>query len=148
MYSRARFTACGAPWARNFLVLPSALCRHPLRRAADDLVYDPVLDGLLGSQYVVAVGVAHDLLKRLARVVCQDLVHAPLGIYHLPGLYLYVGGLPAQAPLDVRLVKEDPRVGERAPLAFVPAASSVADIEAAMPKAVVATSHETNCMVS
>src|SRR5215203_770833 len=110
MYSRARFTACGAPFARNFSVLPAAR-RHPLRRTADDPVYDPVLDGLLGSQYVVAIGVALNLLERLAGVVGQDLVHAPLGLDHLPGVYLYIGDLPAQAPLDVRLVQEDPRVG-------------------------------------
>src|SRR3712207_6223099 len=119
MYSRARFTACGAPWARNFPGLPAAR-RRPLRRTADNPVYDPILDGLLGPQYVVAVGVTLDLLERLPRVVSQDFVHAPLGLDHLPGVYLHVGDLPAQAPLDVRLVQEDPRVGKRAPLTLRP----------------------------
>src|SRR5215204_3160732 len=144
MYSRARFTACGAPFARNFSVLPAAR-RHPLRRTADDPVYNPILDGLLGPQYVVAVGVALDLLERLPRVVSQDLVHAPLALDHLPSVYLYVGNLP---PWMCGWCRRILVLGSALLLPFAPAASSVADIEAAIPKAVVATSHETNCIVS
>src|SRR5919202_719923 len=49
-------------------VLPAAR-RHPLRRTADDPVYEPILNSLLGPKDVVAVGIALDLLERLPRMV-------------------------------------------------------------------------------
>src|ERR687894_1735204 len=58
-----------------------------------DGVYDAVLDGLVRTHYVVAVGIALDPLVGLARVGRQDLVETPLGHDELLGVDLHVGGL-------------------------------------------------------
>jgi hypothetical protein len=59
---------------------------------------------------------------------------------------LDVHGLPADLP--VRLVHEDPGVGEGEPLPPGPAASRTAAAEAAWPMQMVETSARTYCMVS
>src|SRR5919202_871318 len=110
MYSCVRFIVGFAPST-------ALLCRDTLPRAAYDPVHDAVLDGLLGPHYVVAVGVALDLLERLASSLGEDLVQAPLGAYELPRVDLYVRGLPPWPPLGPRLVYENPRVRQRVALA-------------------------------
>src|ERR687895_753715 len=92
------------------------LCRDALPRAADDPVYDAVLDGLLRTHYVVAVGVALYLLDRLARVVREDLVQPVLGLHQLLGVDLDVRDLPRETPVDGRLVQQYPRVRQRTAL--------------------------------
>src|SRR3712207_8538304 len=61
MYSCVRFMLGSAP------ALCSLLGSHALPRAVDDPVHDAVPDGLLRPHYVVAVGVALDLLEGLPR---------------------------------------------------------------------------------
>src|SRR5829696_3179357 len=78
--------------------------RDALPRATDDPVHDAVLDGLLRPHYVVAVGVALDLLEGLPRRLGQNLVHAPLGAHELPGLDLHVRRLSPRSPLGPRLM--------------------------------------------
>src|SRR5215216_3785078 len=89
-------------------------------RPVDDPVDNAVLERLLWSQHVVAVGVAFDLLDGLPRHLGIQFVHPLPGPYEFPGMDLYVRDLPAEAPADVRLVQQYPRVGERAPLALRP----------------------------
>src|SRR3712207_287953 len=85
----------------------------------DYVVDDAVLDSLVGTHYVVAVGVALDPVVGLARVGREDLVEASLGHNELLGVDLHVGGLTRQ-PADARLVQQDARVRERVPLALGP----------------------------
>src|SRR3712207_3046950 len=80
----------------------------------DDVVYDAVVDGLVRTHYVVAVGVALDPVVGLPRVLGEDLIQAPLGHDELLGVDLHVGGLPREAA-HARLVQEDPRVRQRVP---------------------------------
>src|SRR5215217_967609 len=75
-----------------------------------DVIYDAVLDGLIGTHYVVPIRVALYSLVRLSRVLGEDLVQAPLGHDELLGVDLHVRGLPREAA-DARLVQEDARVG-------------------------------------
>src|SRR3712207_8066637 len=105
MYSCVRFMLGSAP------ALCSLLGSHALPRAVDDPVHDAVPDGLLRPHYVVAVGVALDLLEGLPRRLGQDLVETPLGAYELSGLDLHVRSLPPGSSLNPRLVQQYPRVG-------------------------------------
>src|ERR687897_728375 len=84
-------------------------------RTAYDSVDDAVLHSALGTEYVVAVGVALYLLVVLAGTLGEYGVHAPFLVHDLPGVYLHVRSLPAEPPI---------------------------------PRAVVATSALTNCIVS
>src|SRR3712207_4216149 len=102
MYSCVRFMLGSAP------ALCSLLGRHTLPRAVDYPVYDAVLDGLLRTNYVVAVGVALDLLEGLTRRLGQNLVDTPLGANELSGLDLHVRGLSTRSSLNPRLVQSNP----------------------------------------
>src|SRR5215217_3916958 len=83
------------------------------------VVDDAVLDGLIGTHYVVPVGVALDPLVRLPRVGGEELVEAALGHDELLGVDLHVRRLTGQTT-DARLVQQYPRVGQRVPLALGP----------------------------
>ena len=99
----------------NFATVATIRCF----RAVDDPVDDAVLDRVFGTKYVVAVGVTLDPLVVLAGALGEDLVHAPLLLHDLTRVDLHVGGLPAET-LYGRLVQQDARVGQRAPLALGP----------------------------
>src|SRR5215467_3200348 len=75
--------------------------------AADHLVDEAVVLGLLGGEPAVAVGVPLDLLDGLPRVVGDALEQRPFDVKKLLGLDLDVGGGAADAP--GRLVHEDVR---------------------------------------
>src|SRR5919202_3874441 len=97
------------------LPVPSS---HPLV-LSDYVVYEPVLNGFFGTHYVVAVGVALNLLVGMPRVRRQDLIQAPLGADELFGVDLHVRRLSRKPP-NARLVKEYPRVRQRVSLTLRP----------------------------
>src|SRR5712691_2453692 len=88
-------------------------------RLLDYAVDQPVLDGLLGREKKVAVGVALDPLQRLARVLGDELVqHAP-DSDDLSGVDVEVARLTLEAlAADQWLMHVDVRTGQRKPLAF------------------------------
>src|SRR5215471_19327272 len=75
--------------------LPEWGC-SPSRRSLpllEDLVDQAVVDGLLRAHEPVAVRVGDDSLERLARVLGQDVLEAPLQVEDLAGADLDVGRL-------------------------------------------------------
>src|SRR5262249_37908351 len=92
-------------------------CRHggPLP-AGQDLVDDAVLPCFGRAHDEVAVRVTGDLLHRLLRVVREQLIEQLAHPDDLLRLDLDVDSLALRAA--VRLVDQDPRVGQREPLAL------------------------------
>ena len=82
----------------------------------DDLVDQAVLDGLLGGEPAVAVGVGVDLLDGLAGVLGDQVEQDLLDVQRLLGLDLDVGGRAAHA--GGGLVHHDPRVRQGVALAL------------------------------
>src|SRR4051812_23208319 len=81
-----------------------------------DRVDDAIVSGVIGSHEIVAVGVADDLLERLAGVAREDLVVAldeVLPFLHLDDRVRRVAAEPART-----LVDHDPAVRERVTLAL------------------------------
>ncbi len=112
----------------------------------EHFVDHPVLDGIGSAQDVVPVGVGGDPIDRLAGVVRQNLLDAAPEEGDLPGLVLDVDRLSLGTA--VRLVDQDPGVGQRVALAGRPAGQEDRAPEAAMPRHTVETSGRMICMVS
>jgi hypothetical protein len=88
-----------------------------VRAFRDNLVDQAVVLGLVGRQEVVALGVALDLLQRLAGAFGQDLVQDWPWSSGCRGVDLDVGRLALHAAQ--RLVDHDLRVGQREALALL-----------------------------
>ncbi|EON20499.1 prolipoprotein diacylglyceryltransferase [Cupriavidus sp. GA3-3] len=92
--------------------------RRPAASAAagEDLVDQAVVNCLVAAHEVVAIGIARNLLDRLARHLGQDGVEPLAQVQDLARLNLDVRGLAARAAQ--RLVDHDARVGQRRTLAL------------------------------
>src|SRR5512135_717506 len=101
-------------WSSGRALADRALAGH-LARAGDDVVDEAVVPRLVRGEPAVAVGVALDLLDRLAGVVGDPLLHRALRVKHLLGLDRDVGR--GAADPAGRLVHHDPRVRQGVALA-------------------------------
>ena len=89
------FYAAGLTFYASIAIVPLLLVAWWVTSLVlgDDLVDEPVLDGLLGLEEAVALQVRVDLLDRLPGVVGEDLVDAAAHLEDLPGVDVDVRGL-------------------------------------------------------